>query len=150
MTKRITTYKDLLDEKERLQSLLKSQKEMIHQDFRDIKAELAPVRSVFGIASKLVTKDTGGNWALNMGANTLIDLVVKKLILGRAGWVMKTIVPLLMKNFSSHVISEKKDSILHKLFAIFGKNNSHARAARKEKNATMNGAVSTPASPQQN
>jgi len=127
MTNRITSYQDLLDEKERLQSLLKAQKEIIHADFREIKEELAPVRSAITFAGKLVSRDTGGNIVLNMGANTLIDLVVKKLILGRAGWIMKTIVPFLMKNYSSHFISDNKGSIFKKLFSWIGKKNANGK-----------------------
>lgn len=127
MTKRISTYQDLLDEKQRLQSLLKAQKEIIHEDFREIKTELAPVRSAISFAGKLVSRDTGGNMVLNMGANTLIDVVVKKLILGRAGWLMKTIVPFLLKNYSSHVISDNKESIFKKLFSWIGKKNANGK-----------------------
>lgn len=127
MTKRINTYQDLLDEKERLKSLLKAQKVIIHDDFREIKEELAPVRSVVSFAGKLVTRDTGGNIVLNMGANTIIDLVFKKLILGRAGWLTKTIVPFLLKNYSSHVISDNKDSIFKKFFSWIGKKNANGK-----------------------
>ena len=126
MTKTIKTYKDLLDEKERLQSLLKAQKEILHDDIRQIKQELEPVRGVISFAGKLVTRDKG-NWALNIGANTLIDIVIKKLILSKAGWVTKNIVPFFLKNYSSHVISDNKGSLLKKLFSWIGKKNANGQ-----------------------
>jgi hypothetical protein len=116
MTKPIKSYKDLVDEKERLQSLLQMQKELVHQDIREIGEGLAPVRSVISLAGKLVTRDSS-NMLLNAGTNTLIDLVVKKLFLSKAGWVMRLAVPFLLKNFSSHIISEKKDAVINKLFS---------------------------------
>jgi hypothetical protein len=127
MTRRIQTYQDLLDEKERLQSLLKAQKEIVREDLLALKDELEPIRTALSVAGKLVTRDTGGNFVLNMGANTLIDLVVKRLILGRAGWITKTIVPFFLKNYSSHVISDNKGSILKKIFSWIGKKNANGQ-----------------------
>jgi len=126
MTKRIQSYQDLLDEKERLQSLLKLQKEAVRRDLREIGEELEPVRSVISLASRLITRD-GSNLMLNAGTNTLIDLVVKKLLLSRAGWVTRLAVPFLLKNFSSHLISENKSSIMNKLFSWIGKKNANGR-----------------------
>jgi hypothetical protein len=131
MTKSIKTYKDLLDEKERLQSLLKAQKEILHDDFRQLKQELEPVREVISFAGKLVTRDKG-NLALNIGANTLIDIVVKKLILSKAGWITKNLVPFFLKNYSSHIISDNKGSLLKKLFSWVGKKNANGRAHSPE------------------
>jgi hypothetical protein len=131
MTKRINSYQDLLDEKQRLQSLLQAQKEIIREDIREIKEDLAPVRSAFSIASKFITRDRH-NWVLNAGANTVIDLVVKKLILGRAGWITKLVVPFLVKNYSSHVISEKKGTMFSKLFSWIGKKNANGKEETAE------------------
>jgi hypothetical protein len=123
MTKRIQSYQDLVDEKERLQSLLQMQKELVHQDIRDIGESLAPVRSVISLAGKLVTRDSS-NLLLNAGTNTLIDLVVKKLLLSKAGWLMRLAVPFLLKNFSSHFVAEKKGALINKLFSWIGKKNA--------------------------
>jgi len=120
----IKTYKDLLDEKERLQSLLSVQKQVLRDDFRQIKMELEPVRNVASFAGKFLTREKD-MWVLNTGANTVIDLVFKKLILSRAGWLTKTIVPFFLKNFSSHVLSENKVPILKKIFSLFGKKGHH-------------------------
>jgi hypothetical protein len=120
MTKRLQSYQDLVDEKERLRSLLQMQKEIVHQDIREIGEGLAPVRSVISLAGKLITRDSS-NLLVNAGTNTLIDLVVKKLFLSKAGWLMRLAVPFLLKNFSSHIISEKKDAILNKIFSWIGK-----------------------------
>jgi hypothetical protein len=62
-----------------------------------------------------------------MGANTLIDVFVKKMILGRAGWVVKTVVPFLLKNYSSHVISDNNKSIFRKIFSWIGKKNANGK-----------------------
>src|SRR5262245_40978422 len=115
MTKPIVTYKDLLEEKERLRLLLNVQKEIIREDIRGIGDEIEPVKSALSFAGKFVTRDNS-NLLLNAGANKLIDLVIKKVILSRAGWLTRLTVPFLLKNYSSHVISENKGALLKKLF----------------------------------
>lgn len=126
MTKRINSYQELLDEKERLQSLLKAQKEILREDIREIKEDLAPVTSAISLAGKFVTRDRH-NWVLNAGANTIIDLVVKKLILSRTGLLTRLVVPFLVKNYSSHIIADKKGAIFSKLFSWIGKKNANGK-----------------------
>jgi hypothetical protein len=126
MTKTIRTYKDMLDEKKRLQELLVEQKQLVRNDIMEIKESLRPVHSALSFAGKLVTREKG-NFFLNAGANTLIDLVIKKLVLSRAGWFTKLVVPFLAKNYSSHIISEKKDALLKKLFSWIGKRNANGK-----------------------
>lgn len=116
---RIATYQDLLDEKERLKQLLSAQKELVRQDFNEIKAELAPVRNAFSFIGKVTTKDKS-NPLLNGVADTVIDIFIKRMILSRTGWITRLAVPFLMKNFSSHLIGDNKKSILKKVFSLFG------------------------------
>jgi hypothetical protein len=124
MTKRIQSYQELLDEKERLQSLLIIQKEAVRRDIHEIKEELKPVTSVISFASRLLTRDSN-NPVFTAGANTLIDLVVKKMLLSRAGWFTRLAIPILLKNYSSNFISENKDAIMKKLFSWIGKKNAN-------------------------
>src|SRR5690242_5323247 len=118
MTKPITTYEELLMEKNRLQALLRVQKDIVHNDIQEIKQELAPVKSAIEFVSKITTKEPG-NFLLNATSNTLIDLVVKKFLLARSGWLTKVAVPFFLKNYSSHIIDENKDTIMSKILSLF-------------------------------
>jgi hypothetical protein len=120
MTSTIRTYEDLLAERERLESLLQSQKQIIREDIDEIRQELVPVKSAINFIGKLTTQDHS-NPLLNGTINTIIDLVVRKGLLARAGWFTKFIIPFVMKNFSSHIVDEKKDDILRKVFSLFKK-----------------------------
>ncbi len=120
MTNRISTYDDLLAEKQRLTVLLQVQKEVVRQDFREIKEELMPVKSMISMVGKFATRDKS-SWLLTTAADKVIDLVFKKMLLARAGWFTKLAVPFLMKNFSSHVIADNKEGIMSKVFSLFGK-----------------------------
>jgi hypothetical protein len=127
MTKRINSYNELLDEKARLQALLIVQKETLRQDISEIKQELAPVKTVISAIGKITTKDNT-NWLLTTAADTAIDMVVRKIILSRAGWFTRIILPFFMKNLSSHLIADNKDKIVNKIFSWFGKEKSNGKA----------------------
>lgn len=126
MNKPIRTYDDLVEEKQRLQALLKWQKEELHEDIRELGEELKPIRSALSVAGKLFTRDNN-NWVLNTGVNTLIDVVVKKMLLSKTGWITKLVVPFILKNYSSHVIADNKGSIMNKLFSWIGKKNANGK-----------------------
>ena len=127
MTKRINTYEDLVKEQARLQILLEAQKELVRADVNQIKAEfIAPVRSAISYVGKFATKEKG-NWMLTTAADTIIDIVLKRMVLAKAGWVTRLVVPFFMKNFSSHVIADNKDKIVNKLFSWFGKKQENGK-----------------------
>ena len=124
MTKKISTYKDLLEEKERLQSLLDHQKGILRNDVKLIKEEFEPVRHAARFLKKFTNKDSS-NPMLTIASSRLIDLVLRRFVLARAGWVTRLVVPLLAKNFSSHVVNENKTQILGKLATWFNKVRGH-------------------------
>lgn len=126
MTKSIRTYEDLLVEKARLTSLLSAQKELVRQDINEIKQELAPVRSAIAMIGKITTRENRYG-LLTIAADSVIDLVVKKMLLYKAGWFTKLAVPFFMKNFSSHVIADNKDKIISKLASWFSKKNADGK-----------------------
>ena len=122
----IRTYEELMEEKARLTQLLVAQKELVRQDFAGIKKELAPVRTAISTVSKLTTRDNRA-LLLTTAADSLIDLVIRRMLLARTGWLTKWAVPFIMKNFSSHVIADNKDKIKNMLSKLFGKKNASAQ-----------------------
>lgn len=123
MTTKINTYEDLLKEKERLKLQLQVQKQLIRDDIELIKEEFKPVKAVVSAFTKFTTRDTN-NWVLNATANKAIDLVFKKILLSKAGWLTKIIVPFILKNYSSHFIADHKTDIISTIFSWFRKKTS--------------------------
>ena len=123
MNNSIRTYRDLLDEKERLQALLKIQREQIAQDFHEIGERLGPVKTAVSFAGKLFTRDED-NVLVNLGAGALIEIIFKKLLLSRAGWLTRLIVPYFLKNFTSHLSGK---TILKSVFSRVGKKNANGK-----------------------
>ena len=131
MTKTITTYQDLIEEKERLTLQLRYQKDLVRQDFNEIKEAFKPIQETISTVGRFATKDKK-NWLLTGAADMIIDIVLKKVILGRAGWLTKLAVPLLAKNYSSHVIADNKGKILSSLFSFFSKKHENGKHVEEE------------------
>jgi len=126
MTKPIRTYDDLLEEKARLELLLGAQKELVRQDINLLRLEFVPVQKAISMIGKFATKDNR-NLILTTAADTIIDSVVRKIVLSKAGFITKLVVPFFMKNFSSHVIADNKDKIVSKLSSWFGMKNTNGK-----------------------
>lgn len=120
MTKPITSYKELLQEKARLKALMAQQKMQIKEDWQAIKEDLKPSIIIASTMRKLFTRKASGIFA-NMGINLLADGLIKKLLLARSGRLTKWVVPFFIKNYASHLVDEP-DKLMHKIKHLFRKN----------------------------
>lgn len=110
---RIRTYEDLLQEEQRLKQQLKEQEIIIRQDIVNMKENFEPAKKVYDTVHKIFTRDNRVP-LFNFGLEVGIDILVRRLILAKAGWFAKTLVPYLIKNYSSHIIGEEKRKALVK------------------------------------
>ena len=131
MNKKISTYKELIEEKQNLEVLLKAQKELIRYDVEELKVQLKPVTDVLANIKKFTSRDKT-EFLVNIGSDIAVNTLVKRLILGNAGWLAKLIIPYFMKNFTSNIVAEQKDKWLHKL-AKWLNRNKNGNHKEKEK-----------------
>lgn len=129
MNRTIRTYDDLLREKQRLTALLQAQKELVRQDVQSIKQELAPVQKAIEWVGRLTTRDRN-NVLLTGVSDFLVDVIVKKGLLGRAGWITRIAIPFVAKNLSSHLLAGYKDVLLAKLASWLNKNGTDTANAK--------------------
>jgi len=121
MSKSVKTYEDLLQEEQRLMQVLRSQEVLIREDLAGLKESLKPVGKVYNVLHKMATRDHTGPLT-NFGIDFGIDLFIRRLILARAGWFTKILVPFIIKNYSSHIISdEQRTKFAQKIKNIFNK-----------------------------
>jgi hypothetical protein len=135
MNRPIHSYQDLLKEKERLELLVQTQKVIIHQDVQELKAQLQPIRDVLHFIKKITTRDKS-SLLLNIGSDIVINGVVQRFILSRAGWFMRTIIPYFLKNYSSHVLADQTEKWVDKLRSWLGHENG--KEHRKQEESTKN------------
>jgi len=112
------TYKDLLAEKAKLESALAFKKALIRQDVEGLKDQFIPVSHAFTTIVQFFAPDKK-NPLVSAGVNFAGDVLLKKFILARTGWLTKLIVPYFVKNYSTHVINKNLNkngtNFLHKL-----------------------------------
>lgn len=103
---RITNLEELYAEKQRLRTELRIQKAIIHEEVRQIKEHLIPVKKALAFLGILKRKesDTPTQALLKTGASLGIDLVGTK-VLHRAGWMSRLAVPLIAKALSSKLVT---------------------------------------------
>jgi hypothetical protein len=115
------TYQDLLQEEQRLQQVLKHQEILIREDLVSMKENLEPIKRVYDQVHKVFTRDNRVP-IFNIGLELGIDVLLRRFLLTRAGWVTKTFVPYLVKNYASHIIGEeKRKAIIKKIEELFNK-----------------------------
>lgn len=135
MKRKITTYEDLEKEERLLKGLLQSQKELIQIEVKLLKKQLEPAHMAVQFLGKITTPDKH-NPLLRQGANTVIDMVLKDFVLSKSGWVTKLLIPLFVKNYSSHLIADNKDTIIHKVASLFTSKNGKHKTESAIKNTT--------------
>jgi hypothetical protein len=107
---KISTYRELVAEEQRLSSELAAQKIAIQGEWEVTRHQLKPFENALGFVAKLSTKNKS-NPLLNMGLDLGVDVLIRRLLLGNAGFVTKLLVPTIIRNYSSNMlnISEGKN-----------------------------------------
>ena len=111
----ITTYNDLMQEKQRLSLLLEERKILVKTEFEEIKLKLKPLTNIVEVVEKMSSKDTS-NPLLNAGISMGVNFLLKNVLLRNAGWITRLILPVLAKNYLSHEVEEKNN-----IFSKIGK-----------------------------
>src|SRR6188768_2889982 len=130
MKRKIRSYEDLEREEQLLEEFLQTQKQLIQLDVQVLRNQLKPATMALKVFNKITTVDKS-NLLLNEGANKVIDLVFNKFILARSGWITRFLVPMFMKNYSSHLIGDNKANIVEKIFSLFGRKNGRTTTPSK-------------------
>lgn len=102
---KIQSYDDLLNAELALQASLENQRADIRAEVNRIKEQLKPLTKVVSFVSKLATRHQGNNALIATGIGIASDVIFKNVILKKSGWLTRLVLPFMMKNYSSHVLS---------------------------------------------
>ena len=118
MTRKINTYQELVQEEERLNAQLDLYKGFIKDDIAGLKLALNPFKRIAANIRGLFSRGDNGP-LVNFGLNFGIDVLVRKLLLARAGWLAKIVVPYVAKNYASNLVSEDQRKAITKTVGKF-------------------------------
>jgi hypothetical protein len=118
--KGITDYETLVSEQKRLRELLKIQKRIIQEDIQQLKYELNPAVRALSTLSKFTSTDKKDNSpVLRLGTNATIDWALKNLLASRP--ILRFILPVILKNYTSHYLYKATPLFKKIREKIFGK-----------------------------
>jgi hypothetical protein len=110
MKTKIQNLDDVRAERARLKNQIETSRTNLRAEFGFIKKELSPVNQALGVVSDVLTTPRKG--LLSMGVGLGVDTVLKNVVLARAGWLPRLVVPFLVKNVATNYISKRKTSIV--------------------------------------
>jgi hypothetical protein len=119
MTKSIRSYKDLLEEKQRLEVLLVEQRQLLRNDVQELKTHLEPLKQVVDFIRKITTKDKTA-LVTHDRVRHCHKRRCKTVYLIQSGLVGEKCCALFSKNYSSHFLAEQKDKWIEKLRSWLG------------------------------
>ena len=102
----IKSYADLLAEKQRLKAVFMDQKQLMKDNVTVIKDSLNPIKAVAKEIGKLTSPDKSLG-LLNAGLGFGLDLVLRKFLLKKSGWMVRLTAPFIIKNVVSHFAAKK-------------------------------------------
>jgi hypothetical protein len=117
---KIETYADLMVEKNRLEILLSIQKETILMDINQLKIEFQPTMDLLKFMSKITIKGKD-NTLISASMNLISDFLLKNILLAKSGWIVRLVVPYLVKNYSSNTLAKEGTGLLPRLIAMITK-----------------------------
>ena len=104
----LTTYEELKAEETRLKELLRNKRTQIQQDIKTLKAEFKPVLTIAKIIGDFTNVDHNRNRVAHVGTNLTIDMITR-MIFPRGNFLLKTLLPKLVKNYTSNYVDKVVD-----------------------------------------
>lgn len=125
MTSAITTYDELLAEKQKLEVLFEAQKTLVKYELAEIRASINPALDVIDFLKKLSLRNKD-NPLIQSGINILIDTIIEKINKGSTDIIKTKIIPYVLKNYASHLVAASTAEFIQQLSSFFanGEDNS--------------------------
>ena len=102
----IKSYDDLVAEKQRLKDLFSEQKQSIRTDLISLKDDLNPAKQIFKKIGIFTSPDKSLG-LLNVGLGFGLDMLLRKVLLKKSGWIVRLAAPFVIKTALSHLVAEK-------------------------------------------
>ena len=113
MKTKIQNVEDVRAERSRLKNQIETSRSNLRHELGLIKKELNPVNQALGVVTDIFTTPRKG--LLSLGVGFGVDMVLKRFILARAGWLPRLVVPFLVRNATTNYISKNRTSVVENM-----------------------------------
>ena len=108
--KKIDSLKTLRQEKKRLRIELAETENLLKEDYAWAIDSLKPANIISNTIGSFISSRKNG--FVGDSISSSLGFVIKKVFLGRSSWILRLIIPQIVKNLSSNLIGDKKEDIL--------------------------------------
>ena len=115
MKTKIQNVEDVRAERSRLKNQIETSRTNLRYELGLIKKELNPVNQALGVVTDIFTTPRKGLLSLGIGFG--VDMVLKRFILARAGWLPRLVVPFLVRNATTNYISKNRTSVVENMLS---------------------------------
>ena len=115
MKTKIQNVEDVRAERSRLKNQIETSRSNLRHELGLIKKELNPVNQALGVVTDIFTTPRKG--LLSLGVGFGVDMVLKRFILARAGWLPRLVVPFLVRNATTNYISKNRTSVVENMLS---------------------------------
>lgn len=110
MKTKLESLDDVRAERARLKNQLALSQVKMRKDITAIKTEINPARQAVGALRDLLTTPKKG--LLSVGVGIGVDILLKRGLLARAGWLPRLVVPFVARNLATNLIYKNRTSLL--------------------------------------
>ena len=110
MKTKLESLDDVRAERARLKNQLALSQVKMRKDITAIKTEINPARQAVGALRDLLTTPKKG--LLSVGVGIGVDMLLKRGLLARAGWLPRLVVPFIARNVATNLIYKNRTSLL--------------------------------------
>ena len=107
----IKSMADWKRERRRLKAEIAEHELLMREDVAAFKESLRPLNAASSLVSKFVTSGDQQSM-LNHWLKTGVTFALRNVVLAKAGWFTKLVVPLIASNYANHKIDENKANIV--------------------------------------
>jgi hypothetical protein len=103
---------DFHAERRRLKAAIAEKESLMKADVDSLKQTLKPVNMAINYVAKF-TSSKDKDSPLNKGVESAVTYLLRNVVLARAGWITKIVVPIIARNYASNKLTENKADIVH-------------------------------------
>jgi hypothetical protein len=132
MLSQINNLEELKAERRKLRQKIQTQKMNIKSSVQGLKQELQPARQVVNVMESVITRKSGDK-LIHTTVDWTVDVLIRRVVLARAGWAARLVVPFLVRNIASNYLTQNKENVISTAATWLRKKLHESRLKRQQR-----------------